>query len=543
MSLAFATKPYSGPGDHSLPPKVRELPTKKRRQWVSVFNSSYGEHHDEGRAFASAYSAVGEKALEGILVDDAFWAEFRRRLGKVAAPIFLTVYTGGIEAGQHIRPLREKAEGAPVYLDIDIAVVNAAADDYIRNYMFTWLAQVEESTKNQLREAITIMRRDGLGIEYVIAKADALFGTERAQSIAVTETTRLFGQGAQAAYRAAGLEQWSWQTVRDSFVDSSCSERQGEMYPIGETFEPLHPRCVAAGTYISGPPVFATYSRRYDGEGVVLVSSLGDELTITPNHPIATPTGWRNAGDLREGDYILADTSQWMPMTDPNEVEMPTRVEEIAEALLRSGGLRAAPCMPSAEDFHGDGLGGKVDIVWANSLPEDRVYSKRFKMNRKPNFINTSRFAFGAQRVSTEFVEADYASSAGIMRRSNLHYSLLRRHISPFHKFGFTLSTNVDFGGDEACSNSRSADVQSSSHLNFGNSRLIEPDDIDLNQIDFERGFGNVLPHVTTLSSARRIRFSGQVYNLETSEGWYTANGIITHNCRCFPRPVVVDAS
>jgi hypothetical protein len=27
--------------------------------------------------------------------------------------------------------------------------------------------------------------------------------------------------------------------------------------------------------------------------------------------------------------------------------------------------------------------------------------------------------------------------------------------------------------------------------------------------------------------------FSGHVYNLQTEPGWYIANEIITHNCRC----------
>ena len=29
------------------------------------------------------------------------------------------------------------------------------------------------------------------------------------------------------------------------------------------------------------------------------------------------------------------------------------------------------------------------------------------------------------------------------------------------------------------------------------------------------------------------------MFNLETVGGWYIANGIVTHNCRCFMSPVV----
>lgn len=60
--------PYSGAGDPKLPPKIRKLSPKKRRQFVSVFNSVLKKQGDEGRAFASAYSAVKEAAeVETIL--------------------------------------------------------------------------------------------------------------------------------------------------------------------------------------------------------------------------------------------------------------------------------------------------------------------------------------------------------------------------------------------------------------------------------------------------------------------------------------------
>ena len=32
---------------------------------------------------------------------------------------------------------------------------------------------------------------------------------------------------------------------------------------------------------------------------------------------------------------------------------------------------------------------------------------------------------------------------------------------------------------------------------------------------------------------ARRVNFSGHVYNLQTDAGFYIASGIVTHNCRC----------
>ncbi len=38
---------------------------------------------------------------------------------------------------------------------------------------------------------------------------------------------------------------------------------------------------------------------------------------------------------------------------------------------------------------------------------------------------------------------------------------------------------------------------------------------------------------VDKVIAVNRRAFHGVVYNLQTEAGWYIANGIITHNCRC----------
>ncbi|MBM0235955.1 hypothetical protein JNW88_00435 [Micromonospora sp. ATA32] len=48
---------------------------------------------------------------------------------------------------------------------------------------------------------------------------------------------------------------------------------------------------------------------------------------------------------------------------------------------------------------------------------------------------------------------------------------------------------------------------------------------------------GNVVSY-RVLKISRR-GWSGHVYNLQTTEGWYLANGIVTHNCRCTRLPKV----
>src|SRR5262249_40357188 len=65
---------------------------------------------------------------------------------------------------------------------------------------------------------------------------------------------------------------------------------------LTKTNEPFHPHCVPAGTLVSGPTVEKGFRRRYEGELIVISTADGDELAITPNHPVLTDRGWVPAG-------------------------------------------------------------------------------------------------------------------------------------------------------------------------------------------------------------------------------------------------------
>ncbi len=66
--------PYSGPNDSGLPSNVKKLSEKKRRQWVSVFNSTLRNctgDDCEGKAFRVANGVVKKKASNLIAVKDS----------------------------------------------------------------------------------------------------------------------------------------------------------------------------------------------------------------------------------------------------------------------------------------------------------------------------------------------------------------------------------------------------------------------------------------------------------------------------------------
>ena len=56
--------PYTGPGDESLPPNIKELPENDRARWANIWNSVYAECQDsggedcEGQAFKQANGSL-----------------------------------------------------------------------------------------------------------------------------------------------------------------------------------------------------------------------------------------------------------------------------------------------------------------------------------------------------------------------------------------------------------------------------------------------------------------------------------------------------
>lgn len=179
-----------------------------------------------------------EKALEDILIDADFWQRQRDKLLPKIERWFRELFMVGTEAGREITPVRIKE-----LLPLDPEEINRAADRLMATYTDEWWRQFETSTQDMLRRSIQRTRTTGAGIEGVIGDIEHIFGTERAFRIAATETTRLYGLGAQATYAAAGLDQWEWQTVEDGGVCSLCRELSRQRFSIGQPFAPRHTSC------------------------------------------------------------------------------------------------------------------------------------------------------------------------------------------------------------------------------------------------------------------------------------------------------------
>lgn len=128
------------------------------------------------------------------------------------------------------------------------AITNAATLDAtavlaIANYMPELTKGISETAYQSIKNTVSLARLQGKDVGWVEEQIAPLFGAERAQRIAVTETSRLFGVGSQAVYRQQGIRLWEWSTCNDPWVCAECEALEGEEFSIDKDFDPLHPGC------------------------------------------------------------------------------------------------------------------------------------------------------------------------------------------------------------------------------------------------------------------------------------------------------------
>lgn len=332
---------------------------------------------------------------------------------------------------------------------------------------------------------------------------------------------------------------------------------------IGERY---HNNCVIGSTIVDGPPSEVAMRRWYEGEVVVIRVADGQELTITPNHPVLTTRGWVPAGELNEVDQVLTGTrAEWAHLDIPHEDDGPTRIQDV----WGSSRMRALGAMPvSPEDFHGDGSGSKseVDVVLPNGEFPHVVDTVRVEHYGKPIFPWTlapdGPIALASEGLGVQLTQRGRASAESCLSCGSLGSSLIWGHGRGDQAGSLTGSANRDTGLDESSLDGWARRVQRLGQSLDGLAGLVSAYDLGAinvgprraghprfdpvaaeNVADRRRVYadlGRDLAHrlsggvrAQRIVGLIRTRWSGHVYNLQTAEGWYSANRIIVSNCGC----------
>jgi hypothetical protein len=257
----------------------------------------------------------------------------------------------------------------------------------------------------------------------------------------------------------------------------------------------------------------------YCGELAEIVTHSSKSLRATPNHPILTPHGWRSIGALDEGDYIIEVADHGLQSVI-SEGDIDEAVSSIANIFSALSGLRSSK-IALGDEFHGDAIANSnIDVVLSDRtlsfgrkfLHQERLEKFGLTVSDHPTFCQ-SPFA---QLVAT----ASFAAN-GIMSGASELLSLFRRSIGHSSEHCFAAVPN-------------------------GAAYPLDPNLDRFSLVsEFLRKGKNAAPtfvqsvQAVRVVSIERRRFSGHVYNLQTKDGYYSAEGIICHNCRCVSRPIV----
>jgi len=383
------------------------------------------------------------------------------------------------------------------------------ADRLIKNYGDA-VARIRASITNSVIQGRTIAQAS---IEVGAIIGDAI--GHRATTLVRTEISRVANQAHLVQFRnnSDKIKVLIWSSALDSKVCPICARLHGKVFKLDTNRQPpAHPNCLVNDTLVSTRDSISAVSKRwFDGEIIILNTASGHEIRCTPNHPIATPFGWVSANLFDKGDAVLIKRPG---ITNGNNYNVPTRVEDIVESFLDSPQVLSMPVPSTFEHFHGDGIEGEVSIIGADSLLIDEVQST-FSEQRLEDYFNirdlkseslncqsTLALSYSTHRLS-------FDSEMGI---SNLSSALSKSHMCPFHSLSFGLTSDMNSAIYESFT-----DFSSTNHIFLGDSIFGHTPDIEFDYVvDIECN-----------------PFSGHVYNLQTQDGWYFANGIITHNCRC----------
>lgn len=402
-------------------------------------------------------------------------------------------------------------------------------------------------------------------------------GIARARVLARSEAISAHAEASLNTYQEAGIEGVDVEaevlTAAGACPICLALAEQGP-YTINQArgLIPAHPNCLPANSFVlSRSGVSKAFKRWFDGDMVVIKTASGRELTSTPNHPVLTRSGWIASEGINLGDEIVCDGGvEWVRFINGDDQDVISSIHDVAESVFRSGEVPPVPVPVSPEHFHGDGAGSEVAIIGTNSglliknksSVLDSLKDRLLKIGRG-RLANFLAFGSGAKIFNGTLHSSN--SGMGVL---DLIGSLIFSHFRPLNRLGFGLISGSYSSTDQKPINHPSIEPQAVgdglsglssqvplAHLIAPSFCQLHPGEVlvtkDPND-DFARDAVLAAKLINGESckvffdkivSVERFSFSGHVYNLETGEGWYSANGIITHNCRCALVPKVVNGT
>lgn len=439
------------------------------------------------------------------------------------------------------------------------------------------IGQVEKWTLKGLRE--------GWRHEEIANMIEERFGVSesKAEFIARDQISKLNGNLTMERQQSVGVEKYYWRAINDERTRQTHAAHDGKIFswddPPSDTGHPGEDYNCFPGSqlfHLAGQYEII-YRRWYDGELTNIITDSGKSFSATPNHPILTLTGWKAIKDLQIGEDIIEVSSQGINGIENNidHTEMP--FSKIFDALSIMGSLHRVN--GSSSQFHNDGSEYEVDIIRANSLLSDKI-----------NLIAIQEICELVFAIADEEWVLDPLptfSDLGSMLRSLFNVpDALVRGIGKLHSLYLSESAHPEIVGLASVSKLDALLLQASvdsgatafefnrqgksaitGQIHFGDFRIVQLSAIMCrmrltsdrvadsfyseelaNAVSiYGKRSSNIRYSDSLIVKHHRIlnksisEFSGHVYNLQTSSGWYKVNRIAVKNCRCSAEPILTD--
>lgn len=333
---------------------------------------------------------------------------------------------------------------------------------------------------------------------------------------------------------------------------------------------PAHFSCFPGDTHVSASELVTHKSCRwYEGDLIVVRTASGRKISCTPNHPILTNRGWVPAHLLQKGHNVVRSLrAEWKaPSINPYNNKMTARIEDFSVSGVRSHGVLSCEMPVSAKDFHGDVSGSKVAIITSNGYLwgqfDASLMEHRLKHGLQFRHADPSLLASQGDLLTMPLAMA--LPPNGVMCSLRQSQTFIGSRSSHANIHGITPRSKTTASLLQATNNRRGAKIEFLGDDRYGIATLVESDDF------IDRRFDNATPgfypsllenspdsRKSDIELASKIMsgqsgpiafdeiigidrklFHGNVYNLQTSNMWYMANGIIVHNCRSSLVPIL----
>lgn len=165
--------------------------------------------------------------LSLITLEDAkFWDQFDKNLYGKTAQVLLSIFLAGGKVGAGQLPSKMQ-----VLVDWD--VFNKAAQDYLKLYRLNTVRMVSETTRENVIQIISDWMESGEPFQMLPTRLEPWLGASRAERIAVTEVTRTYAAGNQAAWKSSGVVTARvFRTAEDERVCILCGSMDGKVTGI-----------------------------------------------------------------------------------------------------------------------------------------------------------------------------------------------------------------------------------------------------------------------------------------------------------------------